>query len=58
MREIDIESLAEMCLKVVEMLEKLYQNGRISQEIYLEHTELKKYFLNNLPTGSCDGRYE
>lgn len=54
----EIEILTEMCLKINKLLQQLYQNGQITKEVYLEHTKLKNYFLNNLPTNSAYGPQE
>lgn len=50
----EIELLTEMCLKINDLLRQLYQNGQITKEVYLEHTRMKYYFLNNLPSRASD----
>jgi len=37
--------LSELCVKMIEILGKLKENGTISQHEYAEHTRLKKKIL-------------
>lgn len=41
------EKLKEMCLTMVSIFDGLREKGKISEEEYYKHTEIKKKFLNN-----------
>ncbi|WHH57291.1 hypothetical protein [Petroclostridium sp. X23] len=50
----NIESeLAELCHKVIERLDKLKEDGKITEEQYQSHTVIKKQFIKYVKS-SCN----
>lgn len=42
------EQLKEMCIIMINLLDKLKNNGQINHEEYNEHIRMKKQFLDSL----------
>lgn len=44
----DLEILADMCLEVKKLLDRLYEKGIITKETYDDHTRVKLHFLQSV----------
>lgn len=42
------DALRELCIKMIELLDELKDNGSIGEKEYQEHVCKKKEFLNNI----------